>query len=57
MQLDLTNEEVVALREALDDVLGDLSSEIADTDNPNYRAGLSRHRDVIRQVRGRLENE
>jgi len=57
MELELTNEEVVALREALDDVLGDLSSEIADTDNPNYRAGLSRHRDVIRQVRERLDHE
>jgi hypothetical protein len=57
VQVELTNEELVALREALDNVLGDLSSEIADTDNPSYRADLNRHRDVLRQVRARLDNE
>ena len=40
MELTLTEDEATELRDLLDGSLGDLSSEIADTDNPGYRLGL-----------------
>jgi hypothetical protein len=44
MTLELTDEQVAALGELLREVLGDLSSEIAATDNPTYRDGLRSRR-------------
>jgi hypothetical protein len=35
-------------------VLDDLSSEIADTDNPSYRASLNQRRDRLRGARAAL---
>ena len=40
MELSLTVDEADALRLLLDEALGDLSFEIADTENPDYRARL-----------------
>jgi hypothetical protein len=54
VQLDLTDEEVVALRDLLDAHLGDMSSEIAHTDSPKFRSGLRHLRDVLRTVRTKL---
>jgi len=54
MELTLTDTEATELRDLLDGSLGDLSSEIADTDNPSYRLGLKERREVLRGVRDRL---
>jgi len=54
MQLELNEAERDALRQVLDSAISDLSSEIADTDNPSYRKGLNDHRDALRAVSARL---
>ena len=55
MELTLTDEEATELRDLLDGSLGDLSSEIADTDNPGYRLTLKERRTHLQAVRARLE--
>ena len=54
MELTLTDMEATELRDLLDGSLGDLSSEIADTDNPSYRLALRERRDRLRSVRDKL---
>lgn len=54
MELTLTEDEATALRDLLDGSLGDLSSEIADTDNPGYRVGLKTRRVHLQAVRAQL---
>ena len=54
MELTLTETEATELRDLLDGSLGDLSSEIADTDNPSYRLALKERRDRLRAVRDKL---
>lgn len=54
MELHLTDEEASDLADVLDEVVSDLSPEIADTDNPNYRALLRTKRDRLRSIRSRL---
>jgi hypothetical protein len=44
MKIELTDEQVATLGELLREALGDLSSEIAATDNPTYRDGLRARR-------------
>jgi hypothetical protein len=44
MMIELTDEQVMNLRDLLRGALGDLSSEIAATDNPTYRDGLRARR-------------
>ncbi|MGA2835287.1 MAG: hypothetical protein ABSF84_01690 [Acidimicrobiales bacterium] len=56
MQLTLTDSEATELRDLLDGALGDLSSEIADTDNAGYRASLKERREALRAVRAQLES-
>ena len=53
MELTLTEAEAADLADLLDGSLGDLSSEIADTDNPSYRVALKERRDRLRSVRER----
>ena len=55
MELTLTDEEATELRDLLDGSLGDLSSEIADTDNPGYRLALKERRMRLRAVRAQLD--
>ena len=55
MELQLTESEATELRDLLDGSLGDLSSEIADTDNPSYRLALKERRTRLQAVRARLE--
>lgn len=50
MVLDLTDEEVGLLREVLGSVIGALSPEIADTDNPEFRRYLMARRALLRAV-------
>lgn len=47
MKLDLTEEEVRVLAEALHSYLGDLSTEIGKTDSMDFREGLKQRRDVL----------
>ena len=54
MELTVTEAEATELRDLLDGSLGDLSSEIADTDNPSYRLTLRERRDRLRSVRDKL---
>jgi hypothetical protein len=54
MHIELTEDEVVTLREALTCWLGDLSVEIRHTDDPAFRSGLRARRDSLRSVRDRL---
>ena len=54
MQVELTEEQAEALRSTLDQALGDLSSEIAATDNAGYRSALQSRRDSLRAVRSQL---
>jgi hypothetical protein len=50
MQVELSDEQAELLREVLDSVVGDLSPEIADTDNPTYRRQLVARRDQLRAI-------
>jgi hypothetical protein len=54
MELTLTETEATELRDLLDGSLGDLSSEIADTDNPAYRLALKERRTQLQAVRAQL---
>jgi len=54
MQLELDQSEVEALRSLLSGALGELSSEIADTDNAAYARELRARRDLLRSVQERL---
>ncbi len=55
MELTMTDAEATELRDLLDGSLGDLSSEIADTDNPGYRLALKERRTRLQSVRARLD--
>jgi len=55
MELTVTGPEANELRDLLDGSLGDLSSEIADTDNPSYRLALKERRTRLQAVRAQLE--
>jgi len=54
MELQLNEQELDALRQVLGSAIGDLSSEIADTDNPTYRKGLNDYRDALRSISSRI---
>ena len=54
MELTLTDDEATELRDLLDGSLGDLSSEIADTDNPSFRLALKQRRVHLQAVRSQL---
>jgi len=55
MDIQLDEDQARELRTVLEEVLRDLSSEIADTDNASFRAGLEHRRRILRQVRARVE--
>ncbi len=54
MELSVTEDEAVELRDLLDGSLGDLSSEIAATDDPSYRLHLRARRLRLQAVRDQL---
>jgi hypothetical protein len=54
MDIHLTDEQADELRETIDGALDDLSTEIAATDNPSYRALLNRRRTLLRDTRATL---
>lgn len=54
MELHLTECEAAELRDLLDGSLGDLSYEIADTDNVNYCTALRARQVRLQSVRGQM---
>ena len=50
IQLDLRPDEQEILRETLESYISDLSTEIADTDNHDFREKLKWRRDVLSKV-------
>ncbi len=55
MNLALTEPLAQELRVTLSEVIGDMSSEIADTDNPEFRRNLDARRERLRAIRSELE--
>ena len=55
MNVDLTQEVAEELRVTLGQVIGDMSSEIADTDNPAFRRELEARRERLRSVCSQLD--
>ena len=54
MELRLGDDEVAELRRLLSDTLRDLSSEIADTDNAEFRRNLRARRQLLERVHQEL---
>jgi hypothetical protein len=54
MQVDLSDDDTELLREVLHTTVLDLSPEIADTDNPDYRRELIARRDRLRGLLDRF---
>lgn len=54
IKVELGEEEAEALVAVLEGVLAEMSSEIAATENPSFRAELNQRRDVLRTVRTKL---
>lgn len=54
VNLELTEEQAAEIKSLLDGSLGDMSAEIADTDNPRFRESLVRRRQQLTEVAGRL---
>jgi len=55
IQLDLRPDEQEILRETLENYISDLSMEIADTDNHDFREKLKWRRDVLNKVLASLK--
>ncbi|HXZ62686.1 MAG TPA: hypothetical protein VEG62_08085 [Acidimicrobiales bacterium] len=56
MQIELTEEQCAELQQLLESSLGDLSTEIAGTDNAEFREGLRERRSVLESVLYMLDN-
>jgi hypothetical protein len=56
MQIELNDDQCAELQRLLESSLGDLSSEIADTDNAEYRRGLRERRAVLESILFQLDN-
>ena len=54
MEVHLTAEEAASLAHVLDEVLSDMNSEVSNTDNARYKAGLRARRDELRAIRAKL---
>ncbi len=55
MILELSQSQSEELRDTLGQVISDMSSEIAGTDNPQYRRELEARRDRLRSVQAQLD--
>lgn len=55
MELALDDEQDAELALLLDEALHDLTGEIADTDNAQYRQLLRRRRALVEDLRSRLD--
>jgi len=55
MILDLSQSLAEELRATLEEVIGDMSSEIAGTDNPGYRRGLEARRQRLKAIHSQVD--
>lgn len=53
-ELDLTPEEADELRSTIAAALSELTGEVADTDNAEYRRGLRHRRDLLNEIVAKL---
>ena len=53
--VELTDEQQELLAELLKGVLGDLSYEIADTDNSTFKDQLKKRREALKDIADRLQ--
>ena len=56
MLLDLSDALAEELHGTLGELVREMSSEIADTDNPNYRGELKARRERLREILAQLED-
>jgi hypothetical protein len=56
MILELSESLAEELKSTVAEVVGDMSSEIADTDNPGYRRQLEERRERLRSIHAQLES-
>ncbi len=56
MLIEISEEQGAELHRLLEGSLGDLSSEIAGTDNAEYREGLRQRRTVLESVLSQLDD-
>jgi len=56
VQLELSKDDAVVLRETLESVLKDLSYQIADTDNSEFREQLKKRRDALKNIASMLDS-
>jgi hypothetical protein len=56
MRIELSEEQGAELQRLLESSLGDLSTEIASTDDADYRQGLRRRRSALEAVLFQLDN-
>lgn len=52
--LSFTTDETTELRQLLESAISDLSMEIANTDNPAFKAALRTRRETLRTIHGKL---
>lgn len=57
MNLNLDQSEAAVLAEVLEAYLGDLSTEIANTDSYEFRQGLKERREVLARILESLRRE
>jgi len=55
MILELSESLAAELRDTLAEVVREMSSEIADTDNPGYRRALESRRERLREIHSELD--
>jgi hypothetical protein len=56
MELELTEDQASELEQLLDGALGELSHEIADTDNPQFRQRLRDRRGALEAIAHELSH-
>ncbi len=56
MLIELTEAQCAELQRLLEGSLADLSTEIADTEHPEYREVLRERRDILESVLFQLDN-
>jgi len=55
IRLELTEQERLVLRDALESYLSDLRMEIADTDRKNFREQLKQNKEILQNILNQLK--
>lgn len=56
MQMEMTQEESALLRNALDHYLTELTGEIVNTDNREFRSELKHEKEILTVLKHRMES-